>query len=121
MARQHDPEELDEFVRKAELLQSQISAIASGELDPADVRVAGEGCWAAAAAQHSAAAQCGALPAAAADCSPSVEAGDRAAGLALQRKWDGERSVRLAGEEHERWWKFARMQFGDEGLNGAAA
>jgi tetratricopeptide (TPR) repeat protein len=102
-----DEDEVDEFVRKATLVQKQVKALLSGELEPEDVKLPGEDSW----AYTTAAARSGAAPA-------DADA-ERARDRALQKKWDLERAQRLAAEENARWWKFARLQFGDDGITGA--
>lgn len=42
---------------------------------------------------------------------------ERRKSLELQRKWDEERALREAKDERDRWWRFARMQYGDDGVN----
>lgn len=38
----------------------------------------------------------------------------------LHQKWDRERAERLYNEEKEKWWSFARVQYGDEGVNNVS-
>ncbi len=35
----------------------------------------------------------------------------------LTAKWDAQRAARESKEERERWWRFARMQYGEAGVN----
>ncbi len=103
-------DEYEEFLARADLVQRQVSALASGALAPESVRLPGTESWAYSSAQSRSAAR--AAAAAAADSE------ERAKSLALMKKWDGERAARLAEEERDRWWRFARMQFGEGGVNG---
>jgi hypothetical protein len=116
MAARVSAEELEEFNAKADMVASQVQALLAGTLEPEDVKLPGQDSWAFASATARAGAR-------AADAAAADDA-ERARSAALQRKWDAERAERLAGEERERWWKFARMQFGDAGAgagDGAGA
>lgn len=104
-----DDADIDEFNHKADLIQRQVSALLSGELEPENVKAPGQDSWAFAAATARSSTR-----------APSAdEEAEHARSRALQKKWDVERALRLSAEENARWWKFARMQFGEDGITGA--
>ena len=117
MARSSDTQddELAEFLQRAEMVRQQVDGLAKGTLAAEDVKMPGQDNWAYAAASSRKAAL--ALTAA------EASAEERAAAVAQHRKWDAQRAARLAAEEADRWWRFARMQYGEGGVNapGAAA
>jgi hypothetical protein len=109
-----DSEDIDAFLKKVEDVERQLKGLQDGTLAPQDVAV--PGAWTFDAA-NAAGARAAAAAAATAAAAQSEEARERERGLALQRKWDAERAERLSREEADKWWRFARLQFGDHGVN----
>jgi hypothetical protein len=107
-----DSEDIDAFLKKVEDVERQLKGLQDGTLAPQDVAV--PGAWTFDAAN---AAGASAAAAAKAEAARSEEERERQRGLALQRKWDAERAERLSREEADKWWRFARLQFGDHGVN----
>jgi tetratricopeptide (TPR) repeat protein len=106
-----DNDALEEFNLKADLVQRQVDALLKGTLNPDDVKMPGEDSWAYASAKSRQSER--------EIEKRNTEESERVKSRLLQRKWDSERAERLAGEERERWWKFARMQYGDDGAASA--
>ena len=106
-------DELAEFLQRAEMVRQQVEGLASGALAAEDVKMPGQDNWAYASAS--------ARRAAAAASASAASAEERAAALVQHRKWDAQRAARLAAEEADRWWRFARMQYGEGGVNAPNA
>jgi len=106
-------DELSEFLARADMVQRQVNALASGEISPDEVKLPGQDNWAYqdAAAKRSAKAS----------EKTNAEKEERTNALILHKRWDAQRAARLALEERDRWWKFARMQYGEHGVNAQIA
>ena len=111
MSTRIDEYALDEFNKKADLIQRQVNDLLTGALDPDDVKMPGENSDAYISATSRALAR--------SEAKEKKETDDRVQARALTKKWDAQLAERTLAEEKARWWKFARMQFGDDGTCGA--
>jgi tetratricopeptide (TPR) repeat protein len=119
-------------------IERQLKGLTDGTLQPEDVRIPGND-WAYSSASAGANAGSGSSASSSSASAPLVpapafaaanaraaaraaskaaeEAAERERSRALQAKWDAERAERLSREERDKWWTFARLQYGEDGVN----
>lgn len=113
MAMEPPDDDLQDFIRRADMVQKQVEALAKGELAPGDALMPGQDNW----AYASASARQASLALKQAESSSE----EHAKAVVQHKKWDAQRAARLGAEEADRWWRFARMQYGEGGVNAPAA
>jgi tetratricopeptide (TPR) repeat protein len=109
-----DADDIEDFLKKVTDVERQLKGLQEGTIEPKDIHVPGDWAMDAAAAKSSTAR---AMQAAKVEKQTADEEAEKTRNRALQAKWDRERGERLQKEEADKWWRFARLQFGDDGVN----
>jgi tetratricopeptide (TPR) repeat protein len=109
-----DADDIEDFLKKVTDIERQLKGLQEGTIEPKDVHAPGDWAMDAAAAKSSTAR---AIQSARLENQVNEEEAEKARNRALQAKWDRERGERLQKEEADKWWRFARLQFGDDGVN----
>ena len=109
-----DSDDIEDFLKKVTDVERQLKGLQEGTIEPKDVHAPGDWAMDAAAARSSTAR---AMQTAKIENKTADEEAEKVRNRALQAKWDRERGERLQKEEADKWWRFARLQFGDDGVN----